>query len=118
MIATIVACTLAMWMPTLATALTVISDDSIQIEPGENAVLLPPVTVTPSEPFTDPAYYGRVMKRLPCLGTCDAPATTQPSRLVKALLWMLYPVEPPELTEADRLRIQVKRDNQRADKLP
>lgn len=118
MMATLVVCLLAVWMPIFAAAQTEISDDAIQLEPGENAVLLPPGTVTPSEPFVDPAYYGRVLKHLPCLGTCDAPTAAEPSRLVKALLWMLYPTEPPELTEADRLRIQVKRDNQRADKLP
>lgn len=113
-----VMCALAMGMSFIATAQAAISEDSVRSEPGNNSVLLPPVTVMPSDPFTDPNYYSRVLKHLPCLGTCDEPIAAQPTRLVRALLWMLYPTEPPELTEADRLRIQVKRDSQHADKLP
>lgn len=91
---------------------------SLRASPEDSAVTLPPLSVTPSDPFTDPAYYSRVLKRLPCLGTCDQQIAEQPSGLVRALLWMLYPTVPPEPTEADRVRMQVKRDNQRADKLP
>lgn len=118
-IATMAVCGFTTSMPASTAVQTALSDDVIHNQPGENAVLrLPRVTVTPSDPFTDPKYYGRVLKHLPCLGTCDEPNVAQPSRLLKALLWMLYPIHPPELTEPDRLRIQIKRDNQRTEKLP